>query len=280
MPGPNARTVETLDEWMQEITTELAAASSAAPWILNMIVHRTYDRFDQEMELLLKYQPRIVSTALGSPGRVLEQVHGYGGIVMADVVTPELARKAADAGADILVLVTHGAGGHTGTYHPFPFIAEVRNFWNGPLGVAGAISSGREIRALQLLGVDFVMAGTRFIATPESLASPEYRSLLVDSRMQDLALTKAVSGVLANWLRPTLKAAGISESDTGENKRIDFSGDIAAAPKAWKDVWSAGHGVGSITRVMPVEDVVRQLESEYRATIERERADLASFTVP
>jgi nitronate monooxygenase len=204
---------------------------------------------------------------LGSPKRVLEYVHSYGGVVMADVVTPTLAKKAIDAGVDALILVTQGAGGHTGYYNPFAFISEVRKFWNGPLGLAGCITTGRDIRAAQLMGADFVVAGTRFIAAQESMAFPEYRELVVNSNIEDLVETKAVSGVLANWLKPTLEAAGIDPAGDGKGKQIDFSGDIAAGKKAWKDVWSAGQGLGAIDRVATVQDIVKKLEDEYTGAL-------------
>lgn len=273
-PAANARNIETLDGWMAQTREGVLAGNPEAIWSMNMIVHSSYDRFGAELELVQKYQPNIVSTALGSPKRVLEAVHGYGGIVMADVINPTLARKAADAGADVLVLVTSGAGGHTGHYHPFALIAEVRKFWQGPLGLAGAITQGVDIRAAQLLGADFVLAGTRFIATTESLAEPDYRDLLVQSHLEDLVQTKAVSGVLANWLRPTLEKAGFTEDQLREEKKIDFSGDIVAAPKAWKTVWSAGHGVGGIDRVATTAEVVAELRQDYIAALQREQQAL------
>lgn len=262
-PGPNARNVDILDAWLGQVIDGLRDVPDAAPWALNMIVHSTYDRFPREIELIEKYQPKIVSTALGSPKRVLEHVHGYGGVVMADVVTPALAKKAIDAGVDALILVTHGAGGHTGHYNPFAFVAEVRKFWDGPLGLAGCITTGRDIRAAQLMGADFVVAGTRFIAAKESMASDAYRELVVGSDIEDLVETKAVSGVLANWLKPTLDAAGIDPSGDGRGKQIDFSGDISAGKKAWKDVWSAGQGLGAIDRVTTVQEIVDRLHAEY-----------------
>lgn len=273
-PAANARNVEILDQWMAQTREGVQAGDAAAPWALNMIVHKSYDRFDRELELVLKYQPKIVSTALGSPKRVLDAVHGYGGIVMADVVTPSMARKAADAGVDVLVLVTNGAGGHTGHYHPFSFISEVRKFWSGPLGLAGAVTRGVDIRAAQILGADFVLAGTRFIATTESLASTEYKDMVVGSHIEDLVQTKAVSGVLANWLKPTLEAAGFSEDQLREEKKIDFSGDIVAAPKAWKTVWSAGHGLGGVDKVCSAVDVVDELRKDYEYAM---RAELDNF---
>lgn len=272
LPAPNARTLDGLDQWLAQIADELdaarAAGESVAPWLLNMIVHSSYDRFAGELELVRRYRPPLVSTALGSPARVLDEVHAYGGLVLADVTTPALARKAIAAGVDGLILVCHGAGGHTGSYNPFAFVAEVRRFWNGPLGLAGTVSSGRDIHAAQILGCDFAVVGTRLIATAESQAEDAYRQMLVDCSMDDLVASKAVSGVLANWLRPSLERAGIDPA--GEGKAgIDFSGDIASANKAWKHVWSAGQGVGQIERSASVAALVEELRQGYRASLER-----------
>lgn len=275
-PAANARNIEVLDDWMARTRDGVQQGDAEAPWALNMIVHSSYDRFDRELELVLRYRPKIVSTALGSPRRVLDAVHGYGGIVIADVVTPSMARKAADAGVDALVLVTNGAG-HTGHFNPFAFVSEVREFWQGPLGLAGAITSGRDIRAAQLLGADFVLAGTRFIATRESQAADAYREMVVASRIEDLVQTRAVSGVLANWLKPTVEAAGFSEAQLNEEKKIDFSGDIVDAPKAWKSVWSAGHGVGGIERVASTADVVAELHRGYVTALQDESVQLRAL---
>lgn len=272
LPAPNARTVETLAQWLEQITAGRraceAAGESLAPWMLNMIVHSTYDRFQAELELVRRFQPPIVSTALGSPKRVLEEVHAYGGVVMADVITPAMAHKAADAGVDALILVCNGAGGHTGSNNPFAFVEEVRAFWKGPLGIAGAISNGRDVLAAQVLGYDFAVVGTRLIATKESMVDDDYRKMLVDCRMDDVVLSKAVSGVLANWMRPSLEKAGIDPNGEG-NASVDFSGDIASANKAWKHVWSAGQGVGQITRTSSVAEVVSELQHSYRAGLDR-----------
>ncbi len=265
----NSRDTTALGEALR-IISEHAADCDDAPWGLNMIVHSSYDRFDAELELVRRYRPKIVTTALGSPSRVLAPVHGYGGIVLADVTTPTLARKAIDAGVDGLVLVSSGAGGHTGCYHPFAFIEEVRRFWNGPLGLAGAISRGAHIRAAELLGADFVAIGTQLIATHESMAPKAYRDMVVNCSMEDLELSSAVSGVPANWLKPTLAAAGLTPDQLKEGKVIDFSGDISTAPKAWKNVWSAGHGVGATEAVTSVEEVVTALEKGYVTTLRAE----------
>ncbi|MFM0620315.1 nitronate monooxygenase [Paraburkholderia nemoris] len=275
--APNARNVEALDRALSDIAAGVLQGGSA-PWALNMIVHSSYDRFEDELARVLRYKPQIVTTALGSPRRVLQQVHGYGGFVMADVATPAMARKAVDTGVDGLILVCAGAGGHTGTYHPFSFVDEVRKFWSGPLGLAGAVSTGAHVRASQQIGADFAVLGTRFIAAEESMAQPAYRDMLVESRMEDLVASKAVSGVLANWLRPTLESAGLSATQLGEEKKIDFSGDISTAPKAWRDVWSAGHGVGSVSAVEPLSLIVDRLASEYAACLSIERTSMGRLS--
>ncbi|ACO80343.1 2-nitropropane dioxygenase-like dioxygenase [Azotobacter vinelandii CA] len=272
LPAPNARTLEQLDQWLGQIAGELAevrqTGGPVAPWMLNMIVHSSYDRFAGELELVRRYRPPVVSTALGSPKRVLDEVHAYGGAVLADVISPVMARKAAEAGVDGLILVCNGAGGHTGSYNPFAFVAEVRRFWKGPLGLAGAVSSGRDIHAARVLGCDFVVVGTRLIAAEESLVEDAYRQMLIDCSMDDLVATRAVSGVLANWMKPSLERAGIDPA-AESRAAIDFSGDIASANKAWKHVWSAGQGVGQIERVYSVAELVEELEQGYRASRER-----------
>jgi len=273
-PAPNARDVPALRQWMRRMHDEL----EAGPWALNMIVHRSYERFDQELRLVEEFRPAIVATALGSPRRVMDVVHGYGGIVMADVTTPTLARKAAEAGVDVLVLVTHGAGGHTGNCHPFALLHEVRRFWSGPLGLAGAISCGRDIRAAQVLGADFVVMGTRFIATAESLARDGYRDMLVASGIEDLVASAEISGVMANWLKGSLQNHSAAPAPAGQSTQIDFSGNISVAPKAWKDVWSAGHGVGGITQVQSVAQVVDELQEQYLACLAEEASFLEAMS--
>ncbi|GGB85114.1 2-nitropropane dioxygenase [Marinobacterium zhoushanense] len=267
LPAANARTVETLDEWMAQVHDDLSG--EGLPWLFNMIVHSTYDRFDREIELVRKYQPSIVSTALGSPARVMDVVKGYGGQVFADVITPGMAKKSIAAGVDGLILVTQGAGGHTGRYNPLAFIAEVREFWDGPLGIAGCISRGADIAGMLAAGADFVVSGTRFISAKESFAGDEYKAMLVGSGMDDIIETKAVSGVAANWMKASLERCGISPDASGEGKAIDFSGDISTANKAWKDVWSAGQGVGAIKQVQDCLAIVDEMHVEFVAALQR-----------
>ncbi len=267
LPAANARTVETLDEWLAQIHSELQGEH--LPWLLNMIVHSSYDRFEAELELVRRYQPAIVTTALGSPARVTETVKAYGGQVFADVITPAMAKKSIAAGVDGLILVCSGAGGHTGQYNPLAFIREVREFWDGPLGVAGCVSRGEDVLAMQVAGADFVVAGTRFIAAQESFASDEYRDMLVASGLEDIIETTAVSGVNATWMKASLDKAGIHPDQVAGASPIDFSGNISTANKAWKDVWSAGQGVGATLEAAPARQVVDELHAEYVAALKR-----------
>jgi nitronate monooxygenase len=261
-PAPNARTVADLEAWLADIVGALGPVG--LPWAVNFITHRTYDRFDAELALVRRYRPPLVITALGNPARVADSVHAYGGLVFADVNTPLMADKAVRAGADGLVLVCAGAGGHTGRLSPFAFVHEVRQFWRGPIVVAGAVSSARGIHAAQMLGADMVYMGTRFIAATESLASQEYRSMVVRARAEDIVETAAVTGVSGNFMRESLIAAGLDPAAPA-SRGVDFSGQINDEAKAWKHIWSAGQGAASVDRIAPVADIVTELEAEYRA---------------
>lgn len=271
-PAPNARTIEQLADWLARIELELEAGGHAGMWAINMIVHQTYERFDAELDLICQHRPAIVVTALGSPARVRDRVHGYGGQVYADVITPDQARKAIAAGADGLVLVASGAGGHTGLYSAFAFVEEVRRFWSGPLVLGGAIGSARGIRAALDLGADFAYVGTRFIATPESLVSDENRDMLIRARMTDIVTTQAVTGIASNWMRESLEAAGFTPESLEEKKRIDFS-SLHSDRKAWKSIWGAGHAIGTTQSVQSVGEIVEELAVQFahdnEAAIER-----------
>lgn len=267
LPGPNARSLDSLGDWMAKIHEALAPES--LPWLFNMIVHPTYDRFDGEVELVKRYRPAIVSTALGSPARVIDAVKSYGGLVYADVITPEMARKSVVAGVDALILVTQGAGGHTGRYHPLAFIAEVREFWDGPVGIAGCISRGDDVAAMLVAGADFVVAGTRFIGTDESFASPGYKTMLTESSINDIVESKTITGVTANWMKRSLEQAEVSLDAQPQEASVDFSGDVGSGDKAWKDVWSAGQGVGVIKHTQPCQAIVDQMVAEFDQAIGR-----------
>jgi nitronate monooxygenase len=266
-PTQNARTFDDLVHWMDEIRDGLADLP-AARWAVSMIVHRSYDRFHEELELMVERRPDVVITALGSPARVLEEVHGYGGAVFADVMSVAHARKAVDAGADGLVLVCHGAGGHTGRLSPFAFIDEVRAFFDGPLIVGGAISTGRGVRAVEMLGADLAYMGTRFIACPETLVSERYREMLVRASVESVTATAAVTGVLCSWLTESLQAAGYGEEQLAGTGQVDFS-DVHGAHKPWKDIFGAGQGAGAVDRAAPVDEVAAQILAEYRQSTAR-----------
>ena len=260
-PATNARTEEQLVSWLDRISTSITKAD--APWALNMITHNSYGRFDAELDLVRQYQPELVITALGGPHRVTDVVHGYGGLVFADVNSPKFARKAIEKGADGLVLICAGAGGHTGEYAMIPFVEEVRTFFDGPIIVGGGIGTGRGIKAVEALGVDFAYLGTRFLACQESLINDDYRQMVWDSQMEDLIASRAITGALGNWMRASVAAAGLTEEAMKAVAKIDFSLDMHAGTKAWKNVWSAGQGVGLVNTPESVADVVETLVRQY-----------------
>ena len=260
-PATNARTEDQLVSWLDQISTSITKAD--APWALNMITHNSYGRFDAELDLVRQYQPELVITALGGPHRVTDVVHGYGGLVFADVNSPKFARKAIEKGADGLVLICAGAGGHTGEYAMIPFVEEVRTFFDGPIIVGGGIGTGRGIKAVEALGVDFAYLGTRFLACQESLINDDYRQMVWDSQMEDLIASRAITGALGNWMRASVEAAGLTEEAMKAVAKIDFSQDMHAGTKAWKHVWSAGQGVGLVNAPETVADVVETLVRQY-----------------
>ena len=260
-PATNARIEEQLVSWLDQISTSIT--KSDAPWALNMITHNSYGRFDAELDLVRQYQPELVITALGGPHRVTDVVHGHGGLVFADVNSPQFARKAIEKGADGLVLICAGAGGHTGEYAMIPFVEEVRTFFDGPIIVGGGIGTGRGIKAVEALGVDFAYLGTRFLACQETLINDDYRQMVWDSQMEDLIASRAITGALGNWMRASVEAAGLTEEAMKAVAKIDFSQDMHAGTKAWKHVWSAGQGVGLVNAPESVADVVETLVRQY-----------------
>jgi nitronate monooxygenase len=277
-PTQNARTFDDLVDWCERIRSGLEGAANPR-WAASMIVHKSYERFDAELELMREYRPDMVITALGGPGRVIDAVHGYGGAVLADVMSVEHARKAADAGADGLVLVCHGAGGHTGRLSPFAFVDEVRRFFDGTLIIGGAISTGRGVRAAEVLGADLVYMGTRFIACPESMVSDKYRGMLIRADITGVTATQAVTGVLCNWLNESLAECGYEADALAVAGKIDFS-DVHGEHKPWKDIFGAGQGVGAIDRVASMADVAAEVVAEYRADTAIDPATLGSAALP
>jgi len=266
-PAPNARDLTILDDWFQEITAavnEPTQGETRGSWALNLVVHRTYKRLQAELELVSKYQPPIVITALGSPRDVVEHVHAYGGLVIADVNSIEYAAKAAKTGVDGLALVSSGAGGHTGDITGFTFIPAVREFFDGIIIAAGGIFNGQGVRAAEVLGADLAYMGTRFIATHESLASDDYKAMVVAAGPKDLVLTNSFTGANAYYLRGSIVAAGL-DPDTLEPKAgMDLSSSETDV-KAWKDIWSAGPTAQSVHAIASIGEVAAEIVSQYQA---------------
>ena len=267
-PTPNARSSEILDQWMQDIKTAVDNDKNAAPWAVNLIVHPSYPRRDADLDLILKHQPPIVITALGSPKDVVEKIHGYGGIVLADVINPSFARKAAASGVDGLVLVSSGAGGHTGYLSPFVFVEEIRQWFDGILVLGGGISTGAAIHAAQTMGADFAYLGTHFIPTQESLSQEEYKVMVVASNSEDIITSDAITGVKANWMKQSLINGGYDPDNMPAQGSIDFASN-GADNKRWKDIWAAGQGVGAATEISTVADIVETLHQQYQNSIKR-----------
>ncbi len=276
IPTVNARTPEILDAWLKELTTRFDAARAdgqrIAPWSLSLITHSTNRRLAADLDLCLKYKPPLVITALGSPKPALEAIHSYGGLVFADVNTPEYARKAADAGADGLVLVCSGAGGHTGQLAAPAFVDAVREFYDGIIVVGGAIGSGNAVRSAQIMGADLVYVGTRFIAAEESNADPRYKDMVIGANSRDLFLTNAITGAWSHKLLPSLTACGIDPATLKSDGKFDMN-YAEKQPKAWKDIWSAGQGVGAVRGIEKISEIVTMIREEFVAAIKAERED-------
>ena len=278
-PTANCRTLEALDESFSEITAALGTGKDALPWAVNIIVSKMYARSNDDLDLILKYKPPIVITSLGNPKEVVEKVHEYGGLVFSDVINLYHSKKAISVGVDGLILVCNGAGGHTGDLSPFAFVSEVREIFDGIIIVGGSISSGDSILAIQALGADMAYMGTRFIATQESDATDEFKEMILNATASEIIKSNKITGVNGNWLEQSLKNAGISTEDVGLKKtlsdlkrmvmplikqklKVDFDVSKATA-KRWRDIFSAGQGVGSISNVPSVEDLVIELEQQH-----------------
>jgi nitronate monooxygenase len=279
-PTPNCRTTEDLDQWMTAITRELnersqqAGARTPGPWAANLVTHSTNSRLNDDLELVRRHRPPIVITALGSPKPAIPIVHEYGGLVFADVVNLKLARKAAEAGADGLVCVCAGAGGHTGHLSPFAFISAVREFFHGWIAVGGGICDGAGIAGALAAGADFVYMGTRFLASRESLAVPDYKQMVVDCGTDDLVISAAVTGTPASWLRPSLERHGVDPAGQ-VTRNYDARNDVA---KRWRDLWACGQGLQTIHAVEPVAAIVDRLEDEYLSARARFRSLMLEST--
>jgi nitronate monooxygenase len=267
-PAPNARPLELLDAWMARVARELDAARRAdpaariAPWSVNLVVHSSYDRLPAELELVQRHRPPVVITALGSPARVVDAIHDYGGLVFADVGSVAMARKAAQAGVDGLVLVSSGAGGHTGSVSPFVFVEAVRQFFDGIVVLAGGLCTGAAIRAAEVAGADLADIGTLFIAARESLAADDYRQMVVEAGVDDLVLTRAFTGANAYYLRRSIERAGLDPDNLSGKSSMDWSKSDTQL-KAWKDIWSAGQSVAAVHRVEGAGEIIARLRAEY-----------------
>lgn len=274
-PTLNCRTPEQLDGWLNDIETRLcrhsdATGLGAAPVCSNLIVHRSNTRLADDLKIVLRHRPELVIASVGSPAPVLAPLHDAGALVFADVASIRHAERAAEAGADGLMLLTAGAGGQTGWLNPFAFVRAVRGFFNGPIILAGGIMDGHAVRAARALGCDLASMGTKFIATAESMADPRYKAMLVESSADDILLTRAFTGLQTNMLRPSIEAAGLDPDDLPERGAIDIgkSMDVNARESRstrWRDIWSAGHSTSGVTDIPSVADLVARTVAEYRA---------------
>lgn len=264
-PALNQRTTEGFEEWLTAIEGQVGPAD--APFGVNLIVHRSNQRLDADLQVLVRHQVPVVITSLGAVPDVVEAVHSYGGVVFHDVTTRRHAEKAAEAGVDGLILVCAGAGGHAGTLSPFALLPEVRAFFDGTLLLAGGLSRGDQVAAALAMGADAAYMGTRFLATQECQAAPEYKAMLTEARAADIFYTPGVSGVPGNYLRQSLVAAGLDPEAMAAKGKDALN--LEADKKAWRDIWSAGQGVGAIADVPGVADLVDRLEREYCAALDR-----------
>ena len=275
-PALNQRTSEGFEQWLITMKDELAKFERdqngpVAPYGINLIVHRTNPRWQADLELCVKHEVPLVITSLGAASQVVDAVHSYGGLVFHDVTNRKHAAKAAEAGVDGIIAVAAGAGGHAGTLSPFALLADIRSVFDGTVILAGSLSTGRDVFAAQVMGADFAYLGTRFIGTRESAAPEEYRQLLIDAASADVIHTPAVSGIPANFLRQSLEAAGFSMDQLSEAGELDYGKKLKPVndeAKAWKTVWSAGHGVAAIDDAPSVEELVARLRSDYKAALD------------
>ena len=270
MPALNARPAEQLDEWLAEITETLAAYNQAnpdkpaAPFAINQIVHKSNDRLEHDMQVCAKYKVPIVITSLGAREDVNQAVHGWGGVVLHDIINNKFAKKAIEKGADGLIAVAAGAGGHAGVKSPFALIQEIRQWFDGPVALSGSIASGGAVLAAQAMGADFAYIGSAFIATHEARAQDAYKQAIVESTSDDIVYSNLFTGVHGNYLAPSIRAAGLDPDNLPESdpSKMNFGGN---STKAWKDIWGCGQGIGAISAVTSTAELVARLRAEYAA---------------
>lgn len=260
-PALNQRTSEGYAEWLTEIEDRLAAHPGAAPHGVNLIVHRSNARLEADLEVTVARKVPLVITSLGANPDVVSAVHSYGGLVFHDVINPRHAKKAAEAGVDGIIAVCAGAGGHAGTMSPFALVSEIRAFYDGAIILAGAINTGAQIAAARAMGADLAYLGTRFLATREAMIVDDYKAMILDASAADILYTPAISGVNANFLRPSIERAGLDP----DNLQHAGSLDMGSEAKVWKNIWSAGQGTGTITDLPPAAELCDRLVAEYRA---------------
>ncbi len=271
MPALNARPASQLDEWLHEITETLAAWNRthpdqpAAPFAINQIVHKSNDRLEHDLEMVVKHKVPVIITSLGARTDVNDAIHGYGGIVLHDVINNMFARKAVEKGADGLVAVAAGAGGHAGVKSPFALVQEIRQWFDGPLVLSGSIANGGAVLAAQAMGADLAYIGSAFIATHEARASDAYKQAIVDCNSDDIVYTSLFTGVHGNYLKPSIRAAGLDPDHLPESdpSKMNFGGGEGSKGKAWKDIWGCGQGIGAVTEVASAAALVARLKREY-----------------
>ena len=284
-PALNQRTTEGFEQWVVEIKAALKEFESetgkkAAPFGVNLIVHQTNPRVQADLAICIKHQVPLIITSLGAVRQLVGAVHSYGGMVFHDVIKKRHAEKAAEAGVDGLILVCAGAGGHAGTLNPMPFVAEIKKFFKKTILLSGCISNGRDVASALQMGADLAYMGTRFINTKESKAPEDYRNMIIDSGANDIVYTAAISGVSANFLRPSLEAMGITEEMLSRPKKIDFGNELSAMEKeakAWSTIWSAGQGVTNISDNPSVKDLIDLMKKEFKTAIEAQQALLEKY---
>ncbi|WP_353245657.1 nitronate monooxygenase family protein [Limnohabitans sp.] len=274
MPALNARPAEQLEEWLIEITEALAAYNKAnpdkpaAPFAINQIVHKSNDRLEHDMAMCVKYKVPIIITSLGAREEINAAAHSYGGVVLHDIINNKHAHKAIEKGADGLIAVAAGAGGHAGVKSPFALIQEIRQWFDGPVALSGSIATGDAILAAQAMGADFAYIGSAFIATHEARAADAYKQAIVDSNSDDIVYSNLFTGVHGNYLAPSIRAAGLDPENLPESdpSKMNFGGD---AKKAWKDIWGCGQGIGAIQSVQSTAELVAQFKAQYQAARQR-----------
>ena len=279
-PALNNRTTEGFEEWLVEIKDSLARESrrqdkALPPYGVNLIVHKTNPRVQPDLEVIVRQQVPLVITSLGAVKEVVDAVHSYGGLVFHDVTNTYHAQKAIDAGCDGLILVAAGAGGHAGTLNPMPFVQEIRRMWDGVILLGGGISTGRDIAAALQMGADLCYMGTRFINTEEAVADEGYKQMIIDSGSREIIYTASVSGIPANWMVGSLEAAGITKEMWDQKAKADFGAEHEA--KAWKNLWSAGHGVATIDDNPPAGELIDRLEREMIAAMIEQQDRLLQY---